>query len=80
MIAQSSINHHLLQNVMFEMNTPAVLVDIMAHMQYPKALYTTSRLVKVLAVDPNNKAALVQCGAFFLSSQIVDPPSNYPIA
>lgn len=41
---------------------PGELVRIMRTYQYEKLLWTTSRVLKVLSVCPNNKPAIVEAG------------------
>lgn len=41
---------------------PQALVQIMRNYSYEKLLWTTSRVLKVLSVCPNNKPAIVEAG------------------
>lgn len=51
------------KNVIFEMNGPEMLVEILRNSNYPKLTHMTIRLMKVLSVCSNNKKALIGHGA-----------------
>lgn len=49
---------------------PAELVRIMKSYTYEKLLFTTSRVLKVLSVDTDNKMAIVEVGIVYLINMI----------
>lgn len=51
-----------LQLIILANGGPQALVQIMRNYSYEKLLWTTSRVLKVLSVCPNNKPAIVEAG------------------
>ena len=55
----------LFQMMILSSGGPGELVRIMRSYTYEKLLWTTSRVLKVLSVCPNNKPAIVEAGKVF---------------
>lgn len=55
---------------------PAELVRILHSFQYEKLLFTTTRVLKVLSVCPNNKTAIIQNGGIQALSYCLTHPSS----
>lgn len=67
------------QLVILASRGPEELVRIMQTYTYEKLLWTTSRVLKVLSVCPNNKPAIIEAGESQTSdSRVGDPVKLSP--
>lgn len=63
------------QMLVLQCNAPLELVRFMQTQMYEKLLWTTSRLLKVLSVDQQNKAAIVAAGGIHALARHLLPPA-----
>lgn len=62
--------------IMLASGGPAELVRILHSFQYEKLLFTAARVLKVLSVCPNNKAAIIQAGGMQSLALCLNHPSR----